>query len=174
MVPKTTIVYIYYRELRDDLIIQFRDKSDKTLILLSQFISDNLNIDFKIPKWHKKYKTNILQWSGKTAKLLAWYIFKKSGNKYYKQYVLFNQIPESEAEELFIALGNKGKYLINRKNNGIVIHMNCDSENSLIWSKRLSKIIENSHPIPINKGKIKYYSLYIPTINMQDIKLKNL
>lgn len=170
----TKITYIYYRESRDDLIIQLRNKSDKDLTLLSKFISDILNIKFIVPKWNNKYNTNIVKYSGKTAKLVAWYIFKNTCNKYYKQYVLFNQKPESTVEELFIALGNKGKYFINRKNNGIVIHMMTDSKNSLIWSKRLSNIIENSTPIPINKGKIKYYALYIPTINMQDIKLKNL
>ena len=159
------ITNIYYRESRDKLTITIKSESEQLLLILSKYLSDILHIDFKIPK------NNTLQWTGKIAKLLAWYIFKDSSNKYYKKYILFDQQPESKVEELFIALGYQGQYFINRKNNGIVIHMNCKPKDSLIWSKRLQNIIKNSTPIPISKGQTKYYALYIPTTNMQDIEI---
>lgn len=171
---------LYYRENRNSFSIKLYNTNIEMLEKISKILSNKLFIDYKAPKC---YRTDspvyLLEWEGKIARYIAWYLYHgdiencvlERKYNYYKKYILFNQQPESKAEELFIALGYQGQYFINRKNNGIVIHMNCKSKDSLIWSKRLQNIIKNSTPIPISKGQTKYYALYIPTTNMQDIEI---
>lgn len=146
---------------------------------VSKVVSSLFMTPYKVPRFKSSDNTFKIEWEGKIARLVAWWLYQGDIKdcvldrklKLYQQYVLHDKPTDSNADELFIALSHNGQYFLNRKNKGIVIHMHTTHQDSLLWAKRIRKIIPCSVPIPITKGKTKYYVSYIPIINTQSIQM---
>ena len=168
-----------YRFDRRSFRINIVNQSYNILKYASDKISSILFLDNKLPKWKKQDNLYIIEWEGKVARLISWWLYHgdiqqcvlRRKLNYYIDFVLCGKENLGCPDEVLMAIGDRGQYLINKRSNGILISMNTDSVNSLIWAKRMSKIIKRSTPIPVNKGKIKYYSLYIPVIDTRSIEI---
>ena len=168
-----------YRFNRNSFRINIVNESYGILNSICTEISNIFNISKKKPRWKSQDNLYIIEWEGKIARLIAWWLYsgdidgcvlQRKLDKYI-EFVLCGEENRFKPDEIFVATGNKGEYLINKHSDGIIISMMVDSRNSLRWAKIFSKIIKRSTPIPVNKGQRKYYSLYIPVINTQSIQV---
>lgn len=168
-----------YRFDRRQFRINIVNENYDILLYASKEISLALSCDLKTPKWKQQDNLYMIEWEGKIARLISWWLYHgdiqscvlKRKLDYYTEFVLCDIKSLGRPDEVLMAIGDRGQYLINKHGDGVLVSMNTDSKNSLTWSKRMSKIIKRSTPVPVNSGKIKYYSLYIPIIDMRSIEL---
>jgi len=162
---------INYRENRKTLRINVVGEYDNILQSTSDIITSQLKLPSKSPR--KGPKIYIIEWEGKIARLIAWWIYH--GNvescclarkrKYYIEKLKIDN--SSPINEFISAVGLS----VHTKNNGIVLDMNVNYSKSLEWCHIVQNILGGT-PVPLNKGKSKYYGLYFPVTDTQDISIK--
>lgn len=169
-----------YRSNRKSVRINLTNASYNVVNFFAKIVSDKFDIPYKTPIFKTCDNLYIIEWEGKIAKLIAWWLYHgnisecvlKRKLDYYVNFVLCDHSAHNRNDELLVAIGNDGEYKLHKHNDGIAVSLLTDSSKSLEWAKRISKLIPHSTPIPVNAGQNKYYSLYIPVINTQSIKVK--
>jgi hypothetical protein len=157
-----------YRGNRDSFRINIVNESFDILENISNQITEFFGLEKKIPR---KTKIYIIEWEGKIARLIAWWLYH--GNiedavlqrklLYYRDKL--NVVNSSDIDEFLSAV--KITPIIH--NEGLILNMNLGSRDSLRWCHLTQKILNGGTPIPMNKGKMKYYSLYFPITDTQSI-----
>lgn len=157
-----------YRGTRDSFRINIVNESYKILQQISKIITNVFGLKEKLPR---KTKIYIIEWEGKIAKLIAWWLYhgdiEQIVLKRKKEYYL-NKLKVDTSNNIneFLTATNIS---FHQKNNGIVLDMNVPNNMSLNWCQIVQKVLVGGTPIPLNKGKTKYYGLYFPVINTQSI-----
>lgn len=154
------------KSFRINIINQERDIVD----WFGKTLHEKLNVSHKEPRFKPQDNLWILEWEGKVARLIAWYLYHGDIQssvldrklKYYQEYLLGDSKDYTYHEELIKAANLK---LINNH-----LLMVTNSQDTLRWCHIIQKLLMvKSTPIPVNKGKTKYYELYLPMANMQDM-----
>lgn len=102
-----------------------------------------------------------LKWRGKQARLILWWIYCDEEGKHKDAIYRTLDIDQQDAMTEFLTALNLD-YWDNH------IHMNVPADQTLEWCHRIQRVLKlKSTPVFHNKGKKKYYSLYIPTANTQ-------
>lgn len=170
---------IHLRADRQVLRINIVNQSKTIIEYAAEKISSILSIPMKEPKWKESDHLYIVEWEGKVARLIAWWLYHGDITEcvldrkldYYVSSVLGDRSNLGQPDEILMAIGHRGTYRLHSHGSGILVSMNTDSNNSLIWAKRMSSIIKRSTPVPEHRGKIKYYSLYIPVTDTRSIEI---
>lgn len=152
-----------YRVNRNSFRINFINEHYEIVKWISNTLSDNLLIEYKEPKFKECDNLYIIEWEGKIARLIAWYLYHGSIDNccldrkkdYYKKYVLDDN-DVSGNDEIVKALNLD---ILND-----TMCMNVNASKTLNWCHIVKNIINlNVTPVPQNKGKTKYYALHIKT-----------
>lgn len=153
---------LYYRKDREKLRIQFVHRSYAYMVWVLDQFELELGLSKKEPKWNEKYHAYELIWEGKTASLIAWHLYhgnisscvKHSALQYYRQHIIKQQATD-DLQELMYAIGLKKQ--------DQMMSMQVSADESLIWCKIIKHIWnEKAVPVPVTKGKTKYFELYFP------------
>lgn len=133
-------------------------------------ISSSLFLDEKTILFVSRFRSWKASWEGNIARLVAWWLYhgdietccNKNKFEKYQDNVLDNNTFESLDDEIL--------YTARGEINGDAIKFNLPSRLTLPWCKRVQKLLSyNTVPVFHNKGKRKYYELYIPrSTNMRD------
>jgi|SRR5579875_3476216 len=153
---------LHYRKNRGSFRINFINEVYEIVEWFSKTLSKFIGIPLKEPKYKPQDHLWIVEWEGKVAKYIAWFLYHgdiehcvlKRKYDYYKKYVLNKKNSDSYLEELLNSLDLKIK---DKK-----ISMNTHWGTTLDWCKMLQFVLKPCIPIPVNKGKKKYYELYLP------------
>lgn len=152
-----------YRKNRDSFRINIINEKENIVDWCSKTISYELKIKYKKPKFKEKDNIYIIEYEGRIANLISWWLYH--GNiqncclerkyKYYKKYILNNEDVHGDDELLTAVKAKKADF----KN----ISPNINASKTLEWCHMLQKQLSfNTIPVFHNKGKTKYYELYIP------------
>lgn len=153
---------IHFRKDREKLRISFVHGSLAYLEWVAKQFELELAIPIKDAHWNEKHHAHELIFEGKTACLIAWYLYhgtidscvKKSALLYYRQFVV-KQKAKDDLQELMFAIGLK------KVEN--MLSMQVSADESLAWCKIIKHIWnEKTVPVPVTKGKTKYFELYFP------------
>jgi len=151
-----------YRSGRNSLRVSINNESFDIVDWCSKTICKELKLEYKLPKYKEKDHIYIIEWEGRVANLIAWWLYHGSMEKcclqrkynYYKQYVLNNRDLTGE-EELFYAIS------ATKEDNRILPNINASL--TLKWCHIIQALVKyNTVPIFKNKGKTKYYFLHVP------------
>lgn len=157
-----------YRGTRESFRINIVNESYTILEKTSKIITNTFGIKEKLPR---KTKIYIIEWEGKIAKLIAWWLYRGDIDsmvlKRKKEYYLDKLKIDTKNNITEFLTATNISYTI--KDKGIVLEMNVPNNISLNWCHIIQKILNNGTPIPLNKGKTKYYGLYFPVIDTQSI-----
>ena len=154
---------LHYRKNRKSFRINIINEVCEIVEWFSSTLSKLIGIPLKEPRYKESDHLWIVEWEGKVARYIAWYLYHgdiehcvlKRKHDYYKEHVLGNQQPNSYLDELLKALDLQ---IINKR-----ISMKTRWGTTLDWCKMLQYVIhEPCTPVPVNKGKRKYYELYLP------------
>lgn len=164
-----------YRADRKSFRIGFIDQVQGITQWVSDTICNTLSLPIKLARWSPQNNVWELMWEGNMARLIAWWLYhgniqhcslQRKFNKYIAV-VLDNRSFTTIDDELLAAVN---AYY---DNNGEIAFITPGSQ-TLDWCKRLQKLLSfNTVPVFHNKGKRKYYHLYIPVVNTQDPNSKN-
>ena len=164
---------LYYRANRDSFVLNFIDEYE----CITRWVVDTICEKLKLPQKDISYREKdhiwTVSWEGSLARLIAFWLYsgdiencclKRKLDKY-KEAVLHNQKFNSLDEELIYSV----KAYIDENNE---IAFKVPSLQTLDWAKRLQKLLSfNTTPVFHNKGRRKYYHLYIPNkpiVNTRD------
>ena len=159
---------LHQRKDRNSFRINFINQNKEIVNWFSQILSEELGIEFKTPKWKKQDNLWIVEWEGKIARLIAWFLYHGDVSSsvldrkktYYEFHILEDRKNMNEFEEFIKAIG--------LSYDDSYIHMNVPSSSTLKWCHIVQKCTGiKSVPVFHNKGKNKYYSLYLPSANTQ-------
>ena len=152
-----------YRENRKSFRFNIINQNRQIIEWCSHAISRNLNIAYKEPKYKEKDHIYIIEWEGRIARLIIWWLYHGNIDNmvldrkhlFYKEQILKNRKFLSKEEEFIFAIGavkEKGKILP------------CiQAQSTLEWCHIIQKQLSyKTQPIFSNKGQTKYYYLYIP------------
>lgn len=155
---------IYYRENRDTLIMNFINEYENITQWVIDTISEKLNIPSKKCRYVEKDHIWVVAWEGNIARLIAYWLYSgniksccldRKRNKYL-EVVLNNNHFDNKDDELLYAV----KAYIDENNE---IAFRVPKQQTLPWAQRLQSLLSyNTVPVFHNKGKRKYYHLYIP------------
>lgn len=166
---------LYYRASRDSFVIQFIDEKQEITDWVIQTICCKLNLSIKPAHYNANDHIWTCSWEGNIARLIAWWIYhgnvdhcslQRKLDKY-RLCVLQNHISDNED----INILNATKAYIDENNE---IAFKVPGLQTLDWAHRLQHVLSfNTIPVFHNKGKRKYYHLYVPNhdliANMRDI-----
>lgn len=160
-----------YRESRKSFRIGFIDQIQSITQWVADTICNMLSLPIKQARWSEQNNVWEIMWEGNMAKLIAWWLYhgdvqhcslQRKLDKY-RIIVLSNQSFANRDNELLHAVS---AYY---DNNGEIAFVTPNNQ-TLVWCQRLQKLLTyNTVPVFHNKGKRKYYHLYIPTANTQDL-----
>lgn len=181
LVDEDGCINIRHRDNRETVRINIINMRKEIVDKFNQHISDTLKIPLKKVNYSKPNNVYCCEWEGKSAQLICWYLYHgnidnmvlKRKHDIYKKEILKNQIPKNDINELFLAL-TRNNIFSYQDNNGIKLSVNVTGCQTLKWCKIIQNLIPIARIVPTGKGNLSYFEIYIPTINMQDIKLKNL
>ena len=152
------------RKSRSSFRIGFIDEKENITQWVSDTITKTLMLDYKKCRFIPQSNVFEVMWEGTIARLIAYWLYhgdiencclKRKLEKYRKD-VLSDEVFSNNSEEILFA---SNAYIDN--NNEIAFK--TTSTKTLPWCKRLQKILPfNTIPVFHNKGKRKYYHLYIP------------
>lgn len=153
-----------YRKNRKSFRIGFIDEVEEITQWVSDIICKKLSLPYKKVKFVPQNNVYSIEWEGNIAKLIAWWLYhgdieniclERKLNKY-KEYVCDNKEFKNINDEIL----NASNAYIDDNNEIAFITPSCQT---LDWCKRLQKLLSfNTVPVFHNKGKRKYYHLYIP------------
>lgn len=164
-----------YRQSRKTFRIGYINEHKHIAQWVANFLEKELCLDHKEARFVKQNNVYEILWEGNVAKLIANYLYH--GNidnccltrkqKKYQQYCLRNKISNNDDINKIICAN---AYF---EENNEIAFINI-SGNTLKWCKRLKSLLSfNTVPVFHNKGKRKYYHLYIPdkilATNMRDL-----
>ena len=166
---------LYHRVSRDSFVMNFVDENQN----ITQWVADIIAKALLLPKKDARYRPKDhlweIAWEGNTARLIAWWLYHGDINhcvldrklKKYQECVLNCLISENENINILRA----AKAFIDENNE---IAFKVPSLQTLDWAKRLQNVLSfNTIPVFHNKGRRKYYHLYVPDksliIDMRDI-----
>ena len=161
-----------WRKNRNTFRIGFIDQEENITQWISDTICHELMLPHKKARWVPQNNVFEILWEGNIAKLIAFWLYhgnvehcslQRKWNKYH--HTILNDIQfDSTDSELMKATGAfidaDGEIAFNVPNN-----------QTLDWCKRVQKQLSfNTVPVFHNKGRRKYYHLYIPNraANTQD------
>ena len=153
--------------------MSFTDDIPGTAQWIADHLTNTLDLNHKEARWSPQNNTYEIQWEGITARLIAWYLYHGNINhcslsrklQRYKDFILHNQVFTEPWQEMLYSV--KGYIDFSGE-----IAFSLPGLQTLEWCQRLQKLLPfNTVPVFHNKGKRKYYHLYIPqhTINTQDL-----
>lgn len=160
-----------YRESRKSFRLGFVDQVQSITQWVADTICNELMLPLKHARWSQQNNLWELMWEGNVARLIAWWLYhgtvqhcslQRKLDKY-RTVVLNNQSFTDRNDEL---LQSVNAYY---DNNGEIAFITPGNQ-TLAWCQRLQRLLTfNTAPVFHNKGKRKYYHLYIPATNTQDI-----
>ena len=163
------------RKDRNTFRLGFVNQVENITQWVTKTICEKLNLPSKNPRWSKQNNLWEVLWEGNIARLIAWWLYhgnvqhcslQRKLDKY-KSVILQNQSYNNYDDELIKAVN-----AFYDENNEIAFV--TPGNQTLDWCKRLQKLLTfNAVPVFHNKGKRKYYHLYIPVVNTQNLDLKN-
>jgi hypothetical protein len=159
-----------YRENRNSFRINLTNNSFEIVNWVANTLSQKLGIEKKDPRFKSRENLYIIEWEGKVAKLIAWYLYHgeiancalERKLLYYKKYVTNKGNLKGFFEALALNM------------NGQNISPATSYKDSLKWCKILQRCLLSffgirTTPITVNKGTKKYYELYVPMANTQGL-----
>lgn len=170
---------LYYRASRDSFVMNFVDEVKE----ITQWVANTITTNLLLPQKQAKYRVKDhlweIAWEGNTARLIAWWLYhgdishcslKRKLEKY--QQCVLNCLP-SKNENINILRASKAFIDENDE-----IAFLVPSLQTLDWAKRLQHVLSfNTIPVFHNKGRRKYYHLYVPDkssiADMRDILGRN-
>ena len=134
-------------------------------------ISSALMLENKPIRFISRFRAWKTSWEGNIARLITWWLYHgdiksccsiRNLEKYKSIFLDNKQFDSLDEEILYIAKANQI--------DSNTIKFNVPSKVTLPWCKRIQKLLSyNTVPVFHNKGKRKYYELYIPrSANMRD------
>ena len=153
-----------YRPSRDTFRINIINEKLNIVQWCAQAITDNLGIPYKEPKHVEYDHIYKIEYEGRVGCLIAWWLYHgdidncvlKRKYDYYKHYVLHDIDSIDNDETLLEAV----KCIYINENH---ISPNINASKTLEWCHYIQRQLSfNTVPVFHNKGKIKYYELYIP------------
>lgn len=154
---------LYKRKNRNEFIIDFIDEYQNIVEWVNSAIASILHINKKKIVYRDYDHIYTLRYSSKEARLIAWWLYHgdiqhcclQRKYDYYKHYVLDDKkFDDSDAELLYAIQGAK---MLN------MIVPNVMASKTLYWCHILQNVLSvKCNPICTNKGKTKYYYLYLP------------
>ena len=153
-----------YRHNRNTFRINIINEVLDIVEWCSEVISDTLGISYKTPKFKPQDNIYIIEWEGRTAQLVAWWLYHGDIDScvldrkllYYRRYVLDGLDIDGEEEML---------YAIGATKDGNRIYPNVNASITLKWCHIIQGLLYNKYltlPVHHSKGKTKYYFLYVP------------
>lgn len=129
----------------------------------SQTLSDLLEIPYKEPRWRHQDNLWEIEWEGRVAKLIAWFLYHgdienccldRKKEYYLERFVKGRDL--NPLQEFIQCMEFSIKF--------DKISPQVPSKASLEWVKRTKKVLDlsNATPVPVNKGKTKYFELHLP------------
>lgn len=162
---------LHYRVNRRTMRINIISQAEAIVNWVATTLHEKLGIPLKKARWKHQDNLFIAEWEGKIARLIAWYMYH--GNikthvlerkyQYYRRYVLKDITDKvyNHTDELLKAVCVEWR--------GSNLSMRTIAPASLKWCHIIQGLLlYNSVPVPVNKGKTKYYELYLPMANTQD------
>lgn len=157
---------LYHRKNRyQSNVINLINEEYDIMKWYSETISKSLLIPYKEPTYRERDHIYIVSYEGRIANLIIWWLYHgeisdcvlKRKYDLYKEYVLeSNEDILDYNKSLLIA--TKAQHISHNH-----ISPNIQSDKTLDWCHRLQKYLSfNTVPVFHNKGKTKYYELYIP------------
>ena len=164
-----------YRVNRGTFRIGFIDEKKEITDWICNTICNNLGLPSKNIRWVPQNHVYEVLWEGKIANIIAWWLYHgdidicclSRKKEIYKHRVLEDHLFQNEWQEMLCA----ANAYVNEDGN---IGFCFPSTQTLRWCKILQTILP-VHTVPVfhNKGKRKYYQLYIPdknfVANMRDM-----
>lgn len=153
-----------YRASRDSFRIGFIDEVKDITQWVANTVCEHLMLPHKEVRWMPQNNVFEVLWEGTLARLIAWWLYH--GNVQHcslqRKYDKYNEVVTDN--KLFISTDDELMYVAKAffdKNGEIAfITPGCQT---LDWCKRLQKLLSfNTVPVFHNKGKRKYYHLYVP------------
>lgn len=153
---------LHYRKDRNSFRINIINQERSIIEWTSKALHEQLLIPLKEPKYKAKDHLYIVEWEGKVARFIAWYLYHGEidgcvldrKRAYYRESLQIEENMDYE-EELFKA--------VNIKRIGKNLSMGVQHSLTLDWCKSIQRVLPYpTTPIPVNKGQRKYYELYIP------------
>lgn len=153
---------LYYRANRNSFSFSVINEHKNIIEWISKTLSENLMIPYKEPRHIPHDHIYEYRVEGNIAKLIAWWLYHgdiedcrlERKYDYYNKYVLNNLCLYGD-EELLKAVN--ASYI-----NDNHITTNVQSYKTLEWCHRLQGLLSfRTTPVFHNKGKTKYYQLYI-------------
>lgn len=162
-----------HRKGRDSFRIGFVDEVQKITQWVSDTITSSLLLGNKMARWVPQNNVWEILWEGNIARLIAYWLYH--GNIHScclarkKQKYFTDVLNEQEFDTLDDELLWASKAI---KKSGS-IEFSLPNLSTLPWCKRVQNLLSyNTVPVFHNKGRRKYYNLYIPPkvriANMQD------
>ncbi len=156
-----------YQSKDGKLVTQtFINQHKQIVDFFMQTLTDELALPAKNIRWVHQSNLWDLRFYGKEARLVMWWLYHGDVDgcvlerKRQKYLSITNANQNNSLTEFMTA--------INIEYWGNHIHMNTPAGKTLEWCHRVQHITKlKSTPVFHNKGKTKYYSLYIPTANTQ-------
>ena len=152
------------RKNRGTFRIGFIDEKENITQWVSDIITTTLKLDYKKCRWIPQSNVYEIMWEGNVAQLIAFWLYHgdiehcclQRKLEKYRSDVLDNKTFESIDEELLYA----SKAFID--DNGEIAFL-VPGLQTLNWCHRLQSLLTyNTVPVFHNKGRRKYYHLYIP------------
>ena len=164
-----------YRKKRKILRVRFTSKDKWFADCICNTICNQLGLPPKNTRWVPQNHAYEVLWEGKIANIIAWWLYHGDidicclprKKETYKHRVLEDHLFQNEWQEMLYA----ANAYVNEDGN---IGFCFPSTQTLRWCKILQTILP-VHTVPVfhNKGKRKYYQLYIPdknfVANMRDM-----
>lgn len=160
-----------YRESRKSFRLGFIDQVQGITQWVADTICNTLELPAKQTRWSEQNNVWEIMWEGNIARLIAWWLYhgdiqhcslQRKLNKY-QTIVLNDQSFTDKNNEL---LQSVNAYY---DDTGEIAFITPGNQ-TLAWCQRLQKLLTfNTVPVFHNKGKRKYYHLYIPAANTQDL-----
>lgn len=153
-----------YRPSRDSFRINIINEKLNIVQWCSQMIYEYLDIPYKEPKHVEYDHIYRIEYEGRVARLIAWWLYHgdiekcvlKRKHEYYKHYVLRDN--DSLDNDVTLLEATMCTYIDDNN-----ITTNMPSYKTLEWCHRIQRQLSfNTVPVFHNKGKTKYYHLYIP------------
>lgn len=155
------------RKRNNTFRIGFISESENIISWIVNHLIDALHLPEKKYRWVPQSNVFEILWEGTIAKYIAWYLYsgnienivlKRKHDKYKKEVIA--NTTKNKIEELFISCN---AYI----DDNLEIVFNSPSYTSLDWAKRFQKQLPfKTTPVCHNKGKTKYYRLYIVDKNL--------
>lgn len=153
---------IYHRDRYDSITIQIINQNKNIIEWISSTIETIVGIQYKPPRYIEKDHIYEYRIEGKVGRLLAWWLYHGDISECSlkrKHDIYTSKILKA------IYTGDNDKDLITAVKASVVnenITPNVQSYHTLKWCHLLQKnLVINTTPVCYNKGKTKYYQLYI-------------